>query len=453
MKRFSICLVIFFLTSSALADDWPHWMGPTRDNVWHETGLLDRFPVDGPRVVWRTPIAGGYAGPAVVNGNVFVTDYVKSDDVSAQELQGENSPHEPFSGTERVLCLDEKTGEIKWKHEYAVKYSISYPAGPRCTPTVHEGKVYTLGAEGHLFCLSADKGEVLWEKDFRKLYADKTATWGYASHPLIDGQKLICVVGGEGTHAMAFDKDTGEEIWRTITAVEQGYSPPSIIEAQGRRQLILMRPDAISSVDPETGREYWSVPYQSNAHSIIMTPVYWNGYLYMGGYNDKNMLIQLPPGSPSSDPPQPEIVWGNKRKYGMAPINVQPFLDEITDGQSVRGIMYGCDQSGLMMAVELPSGERLWETAAPISKRRVGSGTAFIVQQADRYWMFNELGEILIAKLSPDGYEEIDRRKVIEPTNVAFGRDVIWCMPAFANQRMYVRNDKECICVDLAKPN
>ncbi len=450
MKRFAISLVIFFLSSYAHADDWPHWMGPTRDNVWHETGLLERFPPEGPRVVWRTPIAGGYAGPAVVDDKVFVTDYVKAGDLSAEYLQVENFDHKKFSGTERVLCLDQPTGDILWKHEYPVKYSISYPAGPRCTPTVHKGKAYTLGAEGHLHCFRAATGEVLWSKDFRKLYADKTAIWGYASHPLVDGQKLICIVGGEGTHAMAFDKDTGKEIWRTITAIEQGYSPPTIIEAQGHRQLILMRPDAVTSVDPETGREYWSVSYQATSGSIIMTPVYWNGYLYMGGFDGKTLLIKLPPGSPTSEPPQPEIVWGDKKGHGLSPINVQPFLDVRTDGQTSRGIMYGFDESGLMMAVELPSGKRLWETAAPLGKRRVSTGTAFIVRQSDRYWMFTERGEILIAKLSPQGYEEIDRQKVIEPTNVAFGRDVVWCMPAFANRRMFVRNDKECICVDLA---
>src|SRR5690606_25611020 len=112
--------------------------------------------------------------------------------------------------------------------------------------------------------------------------------------------------------------------------------------------------------------------------------------------------------------------------------------------------MYGFDESGSLMAVAIPSGERLWETPSPVSDRPASNATAFIVRQQDRYWLFNDSGEILIARLSPDGYEELDRAKVIEPTNVAFGRDVVWCMPAFANKKMFVRNDEEIIAVDLS---
>ena len=109
------------------------------------------------------------------------------------------------------------------------------------------------------------------------------------------------------------------------------------------------------------------------------------------------------------------------------------------------------DQSGDLCALQLPEGKRLWATPDPVSKRRKGNGTAFIVRQADRYWLFNEKGELIIAKLSPDGYEEIDRTKVIEPTNVAFGRDVVWSMPAFANKKVFIRNDDEIICLEANK--
>ena len=372
----------------AVADDWPHWMGPTRDNVWHEEGLLKKFPQRGPKIVWRAPVAGGYAGPAVSGGRVYVADYIAD-----EKVVGPNNEQKLNNGTERVLCLDEATGKQLWHHEYRVKYSISYPAGPRCTPTVHQGKVYALGAEGNLFCFDIETGKILWSKDFRQQYADETAMWGYASHPLIDGEKLICVVGGEGSHAVAFHKDTGDEIWRAVTAEEQGYCPPLIIQAQGKRQLILMRPDAVTSVDPETGSEYWSIPYHADNGSIIMRPVYWEGYLFTGGFNNKNLMLKLPPGEPAV-----EVLWANKNKHGMSPVNVQPFLDD--------GVMYGFDQSGYLMAVEIPEGTRIWETPAPVGKRRVSVGTAFIVRQGDRYWLFNERGELIIAKLSRKGYQE-----------------------------------------------
>ena len=429
-----VMLVCGWIGSNAGADEWPQWMGPQRDNVWREDGIVEAFPEEGARVLWRAPVAGGYAGPAVVGGRVFVTDYVTSDNVKVANFQ-----RQEFTGNERVLCLDESTGKQLWVHEYPVRYTLSYPAGPRCTPTVEDDRVYTLGAEGHLFCFNVESGGVLWSKEFRKEYETDSALWGYASHPLIDGGKLICIAGREGSHVVALDKLTGEEIWRANSASEQGYAPPRIFEIGGLRQLIILSPDSVSSLDPETGDEYWSVPYEATSGSIIMSPVISDDYIYVAGYSNKNLLLKLGDGAV-----EPEVIFQDKSKTGISPVNVQPII--------VDGTLYGFDQSGELMAIELPSGERLWQTSAPVSERPAGSGTAFIVKQADRFWLFNELGELVICEITPEGYEEIDRTKVIEPTNVAFGRDVVWCAPAFAHKKMFVRNDEECICVDLSKP-
>jgi outer membrane protein assembly factor BamB len=431
-------LLLFLLcacsASFAIADDWPQWMGPERDNVWRESGIVEQFPEGGPRVVWRAPVAGGYAGPAVANGKVYVADYVTEENVKVDNFQ-----RQEFTGIERVLCLDAATGRELWKHEYPVKYTISYPAGPRCTPTVHDGKVYALGAMGNLFCFDAASGGILWSKDFIKDYNTKAALWGYCGHPLVDGQKLLCVVGGEGSHAVAFDKDTGKEIWRNLTSPEQGYSPPTIIEAGGTRQLILLRPNAVTSVDPETGREYWSVPYEATGNSIIMSPIQWQDDLYVGGYDKRNMLLQL-----STTAPAAEILWRDQPQHAVSPINVQPFLE--------GDVIYGFDQDGRLYAVEMPGGNRLWNTTEPVSQRPVGSGTAFIVKEAeqDRFWLFTENGDLVIARLTPGGYEELDRAHILEPTNNAFGREVVWCAPAYAGGRVFVRNDAECVCVELS---
>ncbi|MFM8271782.1 MAG: PQQ-binding-like beta-propeller repeat protein, partial [Gemmata sp.] len=175
--------------SLAAGDDWPQWMGPKRDNVWRESGILEKFPKGGPKVLWRSPIAAGYSGPAVADGKVFVTDRVLA--------KGAKNPEDPFdtenkiASTERVLCLDQKTGKELWKHEYECAYQISYPAGPRCTPLVSDGKVYTLGAMGDVCCFDANTGKVVWSVDFKKAYGAKPAIWGYAAHPVIDGKKLI----------------------------------------------------------------------------------------------------------------------------------------------------------------------------------------------------------------------------------------------------------------------
>jgi outer membrane protein assembly factor BamB len=438
MRPTAIALLLALTVVSCLhADDWPQWMGPQRDNVWRETDLLESFPESGPKVTWRTAVAGGYAGPAVAGGRVFVTDYVTEDNVKV-----DNFDRKTFTGNERVLCLDAATGEEIWRHDYPVTYSISYPAGPRCTPVVDNAKVFTLGAEGSLFCFDANTGSILWQKDLPKQYSTKTALWGYSGHPLIDGNKIISAAGGDGTHTIAFDKSTGAEIWRSLSAPEQGYSPPTIIEAGGKRQLIIVRPSAVSSVDPETGHEYWSHPYEATSGSIIMSPLKWTNYLYVGGYSNKSLMLEL-----AEDRPAAEILWRDKPQHGVSPINVQPIIVDET--------MYGVDGNGRLYAVELPSGRRIWDTTQPISPRPVGTGTAFIVRQGDtgnRFWLFNDSGDLIIAELTPAGYQEVDRAHLIEPTNTAFGRDVVWCMPAFANKHMYVRNDKECIAVELAQP-
>jgi outer membrane protein assembly factor BamB len=415
----------------ARAEDWPQWMGPKRDNVWRESGIVDKFPPGGPPVLWRTPIAGGYAGPAVAQGRVFVTDYVTADNVKV-----DNFARAEFSGMERVLCLSQSSGEVLWKHEYPVRYTVSYPAGPRCTPCVEEDRVYTLGAEGHLFCFHVADGRILWQKDLKETYQTKAALWGYSAHPLIDGDRLLTLAGGEGSHVVALDKRTGAEIWRASDSPETGYSPPTIIEYAGVRQLILLQPNAVVSLDADSGQKLWSVPYEASNGSIIMSPIRVGEYLYVAGYNNRSVLLKL-----QADRPGASEVWRDKRNV-ICPVNVQPFV--------IDDVVYGMDQKGVLRAVQVPSGERLWESDESIGTRPAGSETTFLVRHEDRFIMFNELGELLIAKLSPAGYQELDRTKVIEPSNVAFGRDVVWSMPAFANRCVYIRNDKEIICVDLS---
>jgi outer membrane protein assembly factor BamB len=238
---------------------------------------------------------------------------------------------------------------------------------------------------------------------------------------------------------VALDKRTGRELWRALSSKEQGYAPPMIFDAGGVRQLITLRPDAVTSLDPETGKEYWSVPYQATNGSIIMAPMVIDNHLYVAGYSQKSLLLKLDPSKPGATE-----VWRDKVREAISPVNVQP----IAEGN----VVYGIDQGGKLAALELPGGERLWDSSAYMGAARLGgSETAFMIREGERYWLFNEAGDLMIARLSRSGYEEIDRAHVIEPTNNAFGRKVVWSMPAFANRRVYVRNDEEIICLDLAK--
>ena len=414
------------------AADWPQWMGPTRDNVWAEAGVVKTLPAE-PKIVWRAPVGGGYAGPAVALGKVFCSEYK-----SATDLGEANFGRKEAAGTETVFALDQATGKRAWEHSYPVKYTISYPAGPRCTPTVAGGTVYFLGAEGDLLGCDAATGAIKWQKNLRTEYKTKAALWGYAAHPLIDGRKLITLAGGDGSHVVALDKDTGAELWKSQSQPEQGYSPPLLVTAGGVRQLIVPGPSAVRGLDPETGKRLWTTPYDATNGSIIMTPLVVGEYLFVAGYDKKNLLLKL-----TADKPGVEVVAKDVRNLFVSPVNVQPFAD--------GNVVYGFDGDGTLYGTELPTGRRLFGTTDPIGPAKLGTGTAFMVRQAGRVWFFTEKGDLVIGTLTPAGYTESSRMHVIDPTGKAFGRKVVWCAPAFADRKCYVRNDKELICVDLAE--
>lgn len=214
--RLAGLLIAMTHAAAARADDWPQWLGPQRDGVWRETGIVETLPAEGLRHRWRTEIGAGYAGPAVANNRVFVLDCNLPPGITnvahAPEQGGE------IPGTERVLCFDEADGRLLWKIEYVVTYTVSYAAEPRATPPIDGDRVYALGAEGHFHCLAVMDGRKIWSRELTKDFAIKTPMWGFAGHTLIDGDRLICLVGGPGSVAVAFDKHTGRKLWRALDA-------------------------------------------------------------------------------------------------------------------------------------------------------------------------------------------------------------------------------------------
>ncbi len=423
------------------ADDWPQWLGPERDGVWRETGIVEKFPPGGPRVRWRTPVGGGYAGPAVADGRVYLMD--------RQLPEGVRNPANPFAkervpGSERVLCLSAENGKVLWKYEYQCDYQISYPAGPRTTPVVHGGRVYALGAMGDLLALDAVTGKLIWSRNLAKDYQFAAPLWGCSAHPLLDGDRLICMVGGEGTTVVAFHKDTGKELWRALTAKEPGYCPPMIYTAGGKRQLIVWHPEAVNSLDPETGKLYWSQPFRLKAGLAIPTPRQAGDLLFVTAFYNGPMMLKLDSGKPAAT-----VLWkGNSdsemKTDGLHAIMSTPFIKD--------GHIYGVCSYGQLRCLKVDSGERVWETLAATTpnNRPARWANAFLVAHENRFFLFNEKGDLIIARLTPKGYDEIDRAHLLEPTGVAMGRDILWSHPAFANRCLFARNDKEIICVSLA---
>jgi outer membrane protein assembly factor BamB len=445
------CLVwSVLLVPAATADDWPQWLGPRRDAVWRETGIARSLPDRGLPVKWRVAVKGGYSGPAVVGDRVYLMDY----DRLSGDLANAPNDRTQLTGRERILCLDAATGAVVWKHEYDRPYSISYAAGPRCTPTVADGRVYALGAEGDLTCLDADSGRLLWKKDFQKDYAAPVPIWGFCGHPLVEGDLLVCLVGGPGSVAVAFDRRTGAERWRALTASESGYCPPTMVESAGSRQLVIWDADNLNALDPTSGKVLWSKPLKPMYGMSIMAPqvadTKHGRVLYASGIGRVGALFRL-----AADPPGVEVAWRGEPKSAVYCANSTPFIAADT--------LYGCDcDTGFLTAVDLADGRRLWETAVPTTGDRRGKhGTAFLVRQAaavagdppgaTRTWLFSETGDLILARLSPEKYEELGRMHLLDPTNECFGREVVWSHPAFAGGRIYARNDRELVCVDAAE--
>ena len=415
------------------SSEWSQWLGNHRDSVWKDDEIMDSFPEDGPQLVWRAPVALGYAGPAVARGKVYIADYVRSDGDTTPDAAKKSE----LTGQERITCFDANTGEQLWQHSYDCAYKLSYPGGPRATPTVNQGHVYALGAEGNLLCLDADDGKVVWEKDLKAEYKlDLAPHWGFAAHPLVDGNTLYCLVGGEGSVAVAYDKNTGEEKWRALSSKEQGYCPPTMIKTGNIKQLLIWHPESLNSLNPENGKVNWSFDMKPAFNMSIIAPVKHGDFLYATALRGTSILLKL-----GNDSATAEEVWRGK---GLHPDHNPPLI--------VDGHIYGMDERGQIRCFEMESGEQLWETlAASTGKRPVSSATGFIVKNGDRYFIANEQGELIMAKMSPTEFEEIGRFKMLEPTNQTGSRDVVWSHPAFANQCVYARNDEEIVCYSLAK--
>lgn len=437
----ALVAAIAFSTSGAFADDWPQWLGLGRDGVWRESGIVETLPANGLTYRWRMPIGSGYSGPAVTGGRVFVMD--------RQLASGSANPQNAFSrgeipGTERVLCLNEADGKILWQHAYECPYTVSYAAGPRTTPAVSDGRVYTLGAEGNLFCLNVEDGKVIWSRDFKKEFGIKTPMWGFAGHPLVDGNKLICLAGGDGSVAVAFDKVTGRELWRSLSAKEPGYAPPMIYEFGGKRQLIIWDPESVNALDPETGKVLWTYELAPPVRQgmSIPTPRKIGDELFLTSFYNGSLLLRIGPDGASK-------VWASKKVSetdtdGLHSVFAAPLIED--------GHIFGPGSYGQYRCLDLETGERLWETFAPTSGKSERWGNAFTVKHGDRCFLFSEKGDLIIAKLSAEKYQELSRAHLIDPVNRDPGRPVVWSHPAFADKCIFARNDREIVCVSLAEP-
>jgi outer membrane protein assembly factor BamB len=420
-------LFVCFAVALVQAEDWPQWRGANRDGVWRETGIVEKFADEELPRKWTAEIGAGYSGPTVANGRVFVMDRITKP-----------------SSIEGIQCFDEQTGKPLWSHEYECEYGkIGYQAGPRASVTIDRGNAYALGATGRMHCLDAASGKVLWQRDLERDYEIDMPIWGIAGSPLIFENLVILHIGGtKGACVVALDKASGEERWKALNDRGQ-YTAPILVEQAGSPVAIVWTGDSVAGLEAAGGKLLWRHEWKPRNMPIgIATPVVEKDRVFFTSFYDGSLMLRL-----SQDKPAAEKVW---QLVGENEQNTDALHSIISTPVFENGYIYGCDSYGELRCLDADTGERLWEdtTATP----RARWSNIHFVKNGDKHWLFNERGELIIARLSPQGYEEISRAKLIEPTldQLRQRGGVCWSHPAFANKCVFIRNDKELVCASLA---
>jgi outer membrane protein assembly factor BamB len=413
-------LTLPLLPPAALrAGDWPQWRGPNRDGVCGETGLLESFPAGGLKVCWRAAVGWGFSSPVVAQGRVYLAD----------------SEVDKPRARERVHCFDETTGKALWTYSYGVAYEgwafdPTQEIGPVATPIVENGKVYTVGRLGHLFCFDARKGEVLWRRGLQKDYRVEFAPG--APSPLIEGDLLILFIGGKpGACVLGLHKDTGREVWRALDE-SLTFSSPIVISSGGKRQLIVWTQESVTSLDPAAGKVYWRQRLRTSGDYAVSTPVFHRDRLLIGG-----LMFQLDPRRPAA-----RVLWPDSKAPARR-------IFSHTSTALFRGDhLFTAKSSGELICVEAATGKQVWESDKVTDLKNGAS--IHLTANGDSVLLYTDRGELIRARLTARGYQEISRVALLEPTFPFAGRKVAWSAPAYANRHVFARNGKELVCASLA---
>jgi outer membrane protein assembly factor BamB len=423
MPRRSSCplfgLLCCWCVVLARADDWPQWRGPQRDGVWREDGIMEKFPTAGLKILWRAGAGGGWSSPVVADGRAFLID---------SELIKPKA-------RERVRCFDATTGKLLWTHAYEVDYpdwafAPDQMGGPTSTSAVAEGAVYSLGANGALTCLAAANGEVIWSKDLMKEYGAES--FKVRASPLIDGDLLILVVGGKPKASfVALDRKTGREVWRALEETITNSSP-IIITAGGQRQLIVWTAEAITSLDPATGAVWWREAQATTSYDANDTPVWLDDYLLLSG-----LMFQLDAVKPGA-----KVIWPENRAA------TKRVLSNTSTPWLTTDAAYSATNKGDLVCLDPATGKELWHTDK-VTDRKSGP-SIHITPHGETAFLYTNLGELIHARLTRSGYEELSRTKLLTPVYMFSGRKISWSPAAYAHRCVFVRDEAEILCASLA---
>jgi outer membrane protein assembly factor BamB len=403
-------VVAALAVNTAARADWPQFLGPDRTGVSKETGLLATWPEGGPKEVWRVPGGVGMSGFAVSGGRLVTL--VQND------------------GQQWLVCHESNTGKPIWKTPLAPEYKNAQGDGPRATPTIIGDRVLAFTGEGLLVAANMSDGNIAWSQNVVTHLKGKVADYGMASSPLVAGDLVIVTAGAPKACVAAFRLKSGERAW-TAGDDATGYSSPALLDVGGRRQVVVFTGSSAVGLTPETGSLLWRYPYETDYDCNIAVPLAVDGKVFIStGENHGSVLLAL---KPQGDKFAVEEVWQSQGPQSVLRSEWQtPIL--------LDDHLYGLDNIGSagpvthLTCIKAATGERVWQ------QPRFGKSN--LIAADSKLFFSNMAGELVVVRATPMRFEEIGRKQVLGPTRQA---------PSLAGGLLYLRDDKEIVCLDLRK--
>ena len=391
----------FCFQESHVRADWLHYRGPTMNGLSPEKGWKAEFPAGGPKKVWKVELGTGTASVTVAGNRVYSMGNLNGADV--------------------IQCLDARTGAKVWQHQYALDLDPNlFEGGPRATPTLDGGRVYTVSHQGDLWCLDAASGKKIWYRHYQKDFGGRRPQWGYAGSPTVDGNVLVLDCGGKDASTVALDKATGNVVWKSGSD-EAGYASPVMATIGGKKTLVMFKASHLVGLDAAGGKELWRWEWKTSYDVNAATPlVIGERILISSGYQHGAALVSVSGGKARE-------VWKNKslRAHFNSPVVVGGFLFGV-DGDA---------GGGNLVCLDLESGAQKW-----IEKSSKGGS---LISADDKLIVLTEKGELIIADAVPTGFHAISRAPLMS------GR--CWVQPVLTGGRLFLKNNAGTLaCFDLA---
>lgn len=394
-------LAVFCAAATAFAEPWPQWRGSHADGISRETGLLGKWPDDGPAVLWRAELGGGFSSVSVAGGRAYT-----------------------MFGTaegEFVACFDAASGKLLWKTRCAALFTNTYGDGPRATPAIDNGRVYALSGNGGLVCLDSANGKELWSYRLTERFGGAPPDFGFSASPVVIDQMLVVVVGGgKGKSLAALDKTTGKVLWTSLDD-KAGYSTPIHVTAGGVPQIIVLMGEALVGVAPSDGHELWRHPWKTELDANVATPIVHQDRVFVStGYGTGSGLWEL---SAAGGKPSARLLWANKNMKNYFSTSVL-----------IDGHLYGFNNT-MLVCMDFATGDVRW-------KQR-GFNRGSLLAADGKLIILGERATLALAVPSPESYQEISKASVLT--------DRTWTVPTLSDGRLFIRNEKELVALGLTR--